>query len=158
MPWTLDVARIKRLIALGFPAASQVTLEVGVFAAATALAGKLDPVSSGSHQIALNIAALAFMVPLGLSSAGAVRVGHAVGARDASRAVLAGWGTEDPDPEAVLAERGERWLAGTPEEVIERLAALEDAGVTRVYLQHLVPADTAMVELVGDAVLPALSG
>jgi MATE family multidrug resistance protein len=91
VPWTLDVARIKRLVALGFPAASQVTLEVGVFAAATALAGKLDPVSSGSHQIALNIAALAFMVPLGLSSAGAVRVGHAVGARDLSRAVRAGW-------------------------------------------------------------------
>jgi len=91
VPWTLDVSRIKRLVTLGFPAASQVTLEVGVFAAATALAGKLDPVSSGSHQIALNIAALAFMVPLGLSSAGAVRVGHAVGARDVSRAVLAGW-------------------------------------------------------------------
>jgi MATE family multidrug resistance protein len=91
VPWTLDIARIRRLVALGFPAASQVTLEVGVFAAATALAGKLDPVSSGSHQIALNIAALAFMVPLGLSSAGAVRVGHAIGARDESRAVLAGW-------------------------------------------------------------------
>jgi len=91
VPWTLDLGRIGRLIALGFPAASQVTLEVGVFAAATALAGKLDPVSSGSHQIALNIAALAFMVPLGLSSASAVRVGHAVGARDLPRAVLAGW-------------------------------------------------------------------
>ena len=91
VPWSLDVARIKRLVALGFPAASQVTLEVGVFAAATALAGKLDPVSSGSHQIALNIAALAFMVPLGLSSAGAARVGHAVGARDMARAVHAGW-------------------------------------------------------------------
>jgi multidrug resistance protein, MATE family len=89
--WSLDVARMKRLVALGFPAASQVTLEVGVFAAATALAGRLDPVSSGSHQIALNVAALAFMVPLGLSSAGAVRVGHAIGARDPERAVLAGW-------------------------------------------------------------------
>jgi MATE family multidrug resistance protein len=91
VPWRLDVARVRRLVALGFPASAQVTLEVGVFAAATALAGKLDPVSSGSHQIALNIAALAFMVPLGLSSAGAVRVGHAVGARDVSRAVRAGW-------------------------------------------------------------------
>ena len=91
VPWSLDVARIKRLIGLGFPAASQVTLEVGVFAAATSLAGKLDPVSSGSHQIALNLAALAFMVPLGLSSAGAVRVGYAIGARDPDRAVLAGW-------------------------------------------------------------------
>jgi multidrug resistance protein, MATE family len=87
----LDVARMRRLIALGFPAASQVTLEVGVFSAATALAGKLDPISSGSHQIALNVAALAFMVPLGLSSASAVRVGHAIGARDPVRAVHAGW-------------------------------------------------------------------
>jgi MATE family multidrug resistance protein len=89
--WSLDIDRIRRLIALGFPAASQVTLEVGVFAAATALAGRLDPVSSGSHQIALNIASLAFMVPLGLSSAGAVRVGHAMGGRDPQRAVRAGW-------------------------------------------------------------------
>jgi len=91
VPWSIDIGRIRRLIGLGFPAASQVTLEVGVFAAATSLAGKLDPVSSGSHQIALNVAALAFMVPLGLSAAGAVRVGHAVGARDPERAVLAGW-------------------------------------------------------------------
>ena len=77
---TLERARLARLVELGFPAASTVALEVGVFAAATALAGKLDPVSAASHQIALNIAAVAFMVPLGLASAGAVRVGHAVGA------------------------------------------------------------------------------
>jgi MATE family multidrug resistance protein len=91
VPRSLDVARITRLVALGFPAAAQVTLEVGVFAAATVLAGRLDPVASGSHQIALNVAALAFMVPLGLSSAGAVRVGHAIGGRDPRRAVQAGW-------------------------------------------------------------------
>jgi MATE family multidrug resistance protein len=86
-----DGARIRRLIALGFPAASQVALEVGVFALATALAGRLDPVSSGSHQIALNIASLAFMLPLGLSSAAAVRVGYAYGAGNRQRAALAGW-------------------------------------------------------------------
>ena len=87
----LDRARIRTLVALGFPAASQITLEVGVFAAATALAGKLEPVASGSHQIALNIVSLAFMVPLGLASSGAVRVGFALGMRDLPRAVLAGW-------------------------------------------------------------------
>ena len=87
----VDLARIGRLVTLGFPAASQVALEVGVFAAATALAGRLDPVSSGSHQIALNIASLAFMVPLGLSSAAAVRVGYAFGAGDRPRAAQAGW-------------------------------------------------------------------
>jgi MATE family multidrug resistance protein len=87
----IDVPRIWRLVVLGFPAASQVALEVGVFAAATALAGRLDPVSSGSHQIALNVASLAFMVPLGLSSAAAVRVGFAYGAGDLPRAARAGW-------------------------------------------------------------------
>ena len=91
VPFAFDSGRMRRLLALGVPAASQVTLEVGVFAAASGLAGRLDPVSLGSHQIALNIAALSFMVPLGLASAGAVRVGHAVGAGDLRRAVHAGW-------------------------------------------------------------------
>jgi MATE family multidrug resistance protein len=89
--FAFEGARVRRLLTLGLPAASQVTLEVGVFAAVSALAGTLDPVSLGAHQIALNIAALAFMVPLGLSSAAAVRVGHAVGAGDRRRAVHAGW-------------------------------------------------------------------
>jgi MATE family multidrug resistance protein len=89
--WRLDGARLRRLVYLGFPAASQITLEVGVFAAATALAGLLDPVSSASHQIALNIAAFAFMVPLGVASAGAVRVGNRIGAHDPSGARRAGW-------------------------------------------------------------------
>ena len=73
------------------PAATQVTLEVGVFAAATALAGRLAPAALAAHQIAINYAALTFMVPLGISSAGAVRVGHAVGRRDPQGAARAGW-------------------------------------------------------------------
>jgi multidrug resistance protein, MATE family len=84
-------ARLQRLLALGLPAASQVGAEVGVFALATALSGMLDPISSASHQIALNMAGVAFMIPLGLGSAGAVRVGHAVGALDRHRAAAAGW-------------------------------------------------------------------
>ena len=90
-PFVFQPALARQLVAFGFPAAFQITLEVGVFAAASTLAGMLDPVSLGSHQIALNIAALAFMVPLGLSSAAAVRVGHALGAGDPQRAVQAGW-------------------------------------------------------------------
>jgi len=76
---------------LGLPAASQLAAEVGVFALATALSGTLDPISSAAHQIALNLAGLAFMIPLGLGSAGAVRVGHAVGAGERPRAAAAGW-------------------------------------------------------------------
>ncbi|OFW46489.1 MAG: hypothetical protein A3J29_19405 [Acidobacteria bacterium RIFCSPLOWO2_12_FULL_67_14b] len=91
VPRLIDRARIAILVRLGFPAASQVTAEVGVFALATMMAGMLDPISSASHQIALNLAGVAFMVPLGLGSAGAVKVGHAVGAGDPARASAAGW-------------------------------------------------------------------
>jgi MATE family multidrug resistance protein len=89
--WHFDKARLRRLLGLGIPAASQYTAEVGVFAVATALSGMLDPISGASHQIALNLAGVAFMIPLGMGSAGAVRVGHAVGARDRGRASAAGW-------------------------------------------------------------------
>jgi MATE family multidrug resistance protein len=85
------VTSVRRLIELGLPAASTVTAEVGVFALATALAGRLEPVATASHQIALNIAAVAFMIPLGLASAGAVRVGNAVGAGNPRGAAAAGW-------------------------------------------------------------------
>jgi MATE family multidrug resistance protein len=90
-PLRIERARLARLVRLGLPAAGQVTLEVGVFAAATALAGRLDPVALASHQIALNIAAFVFMVPLGMASAGAVAVGQHVGRRDPIGAARAGW-------------------------------------------------------------------
>lgn len=91
VPFAIDVARLRTLVALSAPAAGQITLEVGVFALTTALAARLDAVSSASHQIALNIVSCVFMVPLGLASAGAVRVGYAVGAHDIRRARHAGW-------------------------------------------------------------------
>jgi len=82
---------VRRLVDLGLPAASTVTAEVGVFAVSTAMAGSLAPVATASHQIAMNIAAVAFMIPLGLASAGAVRVGNAVGAANPRGAAAAGW-------------------------------------------------------------------
>lgn len=87
----VDPVWMRRLCALGFPAAMQITLEVGVFATATALAGRLAPSALAAHQIASNIAALTFMVPYGISSAGAVRVGHALGRGDPTGAARAGW-------------------------------------------------------------------
>ena len=87
----IEVGRLRRLVALGLPAATQIMLEVGVFAASTALAGTLDPVSLASHQIALNVASFVFMVPLGTASAAAVVVGHAMGRGDGRGAGVAGW-------------------------------------------------------------------
>jgi MATE family multidrug resistance protein len=89
--FAIDWASMRRLVHLGLPAATQLTLEVGVFAAASVLAGRLAPAALAAHQIALNLAGFTFMVPLGIASAGAVRVGHAVGRRDADAAARAGW-------------------------------------------------------------------
>jgi len=77
-----DLPRIRRLIMLGLPAALQFTLESGVFALVTALIARLGAVPLASHQIALNTVALTYMVPLGIASAAAVRVGQAIGRKD----------------------------------------------------------------------------
>jgi multidrug resistance protein, MATE family len=82
--------RLGRLFRLGAPAATQLTAEVGVFGAVAALAGRIDPMALAAHQVALNMASVTFMVPLGLASAGAVRVGHAIGRRSVEGAASAG--------------------------------------------------------------------
>jgi MATE family multidrug resistance protein len=83
--------RVWQLLNLGFPAAMQLGLEVCVFAVATVLVGRLGAVPLASHQIALNTATFTYMVPLGISSAAAVRVGQALGRDDAPSARRAGW-------------------------------------------------------------------
>jgi multidrug resistance protein, MATE family len=89
-PIEIDLPRIRRLITLGYPAALQFTLESGVFGLVTALIARLGPVPLASHQIALNTVALTYMVPLGISSAAAVRVGQAIGRKDPAAAGDAG--------------------------------------------------------------------
>lgn len=86
-----QMARLKRLLQLGAPAAGQVLIEVGAWNLATFSAGYLTPVALATHQIVLNYASLTYMVPLGVSAAAAVSVGHALGAGDAPRARRAGW-------------------------------------------------------------------
>lgn len=86
-----DVGRMTKLVRLGVPAALQVSLEVGVFAAASALAGRISPAALAANQVALNVAGFFFMIPLGLSSAAAVRVGQAVGREDGPGVRRAGW-------------------------------------------------------------------
>ena len=90
-PLRIEIVRMRRMLALGLPASMQITLEVGVFAAATALAGLFHPAALAAHQIALHFAGLTFMVPFGVASAGAVRVGHAVGRQDRAGVGRSGW-------------------------------------------------------------------
>ena len=82
----LRPALFRRLLQLGWPAASQVVFEVGAFSLATLMAGRLSPDILAAHQIVLNSASLTYMVPLGVSAAAAISVGHAVGAGDRARA------------------------------------------------------------------------
>jgi MATE family, multidrug efflux pump len=93
--WTgevrVNLRRVAALLKLGTPAATQIFLEIGAFSAATALIARLGPVPLSGHEIALNCAALSFMVPLGISSAAAVRVGQQLGRKDAAGARRAGW-------------------------------------------------------------------
>lgn len=90
-PLGLEWQRLKRLTDLGLPAACQITLELGLFAVATGLAGRFTAAALASHQIAITVASTTFMVPLGVSSAGAVRVGHAVGRGDPEAVERGGW-------------------------------------------------------------------
>src|SRR5262249_6883955 len=90
-PMGIDVARLRRLFALGIPAAGQMVFEVWVFSAATVLAGRVSAEALAAHQIALNMAAFTFMVPFGIASAAAVRVGQAIGRGDPYGAMRAGW-------------------------------------------------------------------
>jgi F420-dependent oxidoreductase-like protein len=62
----------------------------------------------------------------------------------------------DADAASLLAERRDRWLIGTVDEVVERIEGLRALGVTRVLLQHLNHDDDAMVTLVGDRLLSRL--
>jgi MATE family multidrug resistance protein len=91
MPWRPDFSRIRHLVSLGLPATGQIAFEGAVFGVVTVLAAKLDPVSLAAHGIAVQVIATTFMVPLGISSAAAVRVGQAVGRKDQRGAAAAGW-------------------------------------------------------------------
>jgi MATE family multidrug resistance protein len=86
---------LKRMLAIGSPIGLQNVMEYGVFGTVALLMGHLGTTPIAAHQVAINLASLAFMVPLGISAAAAVLVGQAVGrgdlpgARRAARAALA---------------------------------------------------------------------
>ncbi len=75
-----------RLLRLGLPVGAQFALEMGVFAATALLVATFGDAEAGGHQVAIQLASMSFMVPLGLGSAAAVRVGWAIGRNDAAAA------------------------------------------------------------------------
>jgi MATE family multidrug resistance protein len=89
--WRPDGARLKTMLKLGIPIGFAFAFEGAVFGAAAYLMGLIDADSLAGHAIALQIAALTFMVPWGISQAATVRVGRALGGKDLTGMTRAGW-------------------------------------------------------------------
>ncbi len=82
---------IKELIYVGVPNGASSTMEVLLFASVSVLMGTLSVTASAAHQVAINIAAMAFMIPFGLSMAISQRVGLAVGQSSIQKARFRGF-------------------------------------------------------------------
>ena len=79
------------MIRLGWPIGVTMALEMGVFALAAYFMGWIGAPAVAAHAVALQLAALTFMVPLGLGQAATVRVGLALGRGDEAGITRAGW-------------------------------------------------------------------
>ena len=89
--WRIDWPLMGKLVAIGAPISIAFLLEYGLFGAAGLLMGLISTTALAAHQIALQIAAILFMVPFGVSMAATVRVGQAVGRRDTEAVQRAGF-------------------------------------------------------------------
>ena len=89
--WRFDPERTMAMVRLGWPIGVTMALEMGVFALAAYFMGWIGAPAVAAHAVALQLAALTFMVPLGLGQAATVRVGLALGRRDQAGITRAGW-------------------------------------------------------------------
>jgi putative MATE family efflux protein len=89
--WRSEWARMMAIVRLGVPIALGWTMEGALFGGAAVLMGRLGVTEVAAHAVALNIAALAFQVPLGVAQAATIRVGLSYGAQDRAGMARAGW-------------------------------------------------------------------
>lgn len=89
--WRADWPRFVTLMRIGLPIGATLAFEITVFNAAVFLMGQFGTAAIAAHSIAIQIASVSFMVPLGLSQAATVRVGLAHGAGDRDGITRAGW-------------------------------------------------------------------
>ena len=89
-PGSWEWRRLGEMLRLGIPIALALLSEVGMFAGVALLMGRLGVIEVAAHQVAFNFASIMFMIPLGISSATTIRVGHAMGAGSLARARFRG--------------------------------------------------------------------
>lgn len=87
----INLPVIKKILSLGLPSGIQYFFEIGAFAFAVIMIGWLGTEQLAAHQIAINLASISFMIVLGLSMAGGIRVGNAVGEKNVTRVRRAGF-------------------------------------------------------------------
>jgi len=88
-PWrkeALALGPLLRTFQIGLPIGAQNSVEFTTFAAISVFAGWFGAEAVSGHQVAINLASLMFMVPLGIGSASSVLVGHAIGEQDMAHA------------------------------------------------------------------------
>ncbi|WP_338467361.1 MATE family efflux transporter [Novosphingobium sp. ZN18A2] len=89
--WKPEAARFFELVRIGLPIAATVLAEAGLFSGAAFVMGRIGEAELAAHTVALQLVAIAFQVPYGVSQAATIRVGLAYGARDAAGIARAGW-------------------------------------------------------------------
>jgi MATE family multidrug resistance protein len=89
--WHADWPRLREVFRVGLPIGLAFLFEVALFAGGTFMMGLIAPDQLAAHQIALQVASITFMVPLGIGQAASIRVGIAAGAGDRPGIRLAGW-------------------------------------------------------------------
>lgn len=161
-----DFGDIRNLLGPGFPASFQMLCEVSAFSVAGLMVGHFGQDAMAAHQIALTMAATAFMIPMGLSMALTVRMGEANGAEDFHRLrpiLLSGWGLGAlySISSAVLFVMLGKWLAGlfiSSPGVIELAAALlVIVGVFQIF-DSLQVGSAGMLRGLKDARVTAVVG
>lgn len=91
--WRIKQNTLKQLLKIGIPSSLQIGMEAGAFAGSGIIVGTIGAVEQAAHQIALSCASFAFMVSLGLSQAGSIRVSHAFGSQNRKRIIVIGKST-----------------------------------------------------------------
>ncbi|MFD2969736.1 MATE family efflux transporter [Sphingobacterium bambusae] len=81
----VDLQKVKSIFKIGAPVALQYVFEVGAFAAASVIAGKIGAVEQASHQVAITLAAMTYMMASGIASAATIKTGHNYGKKNMER-------------------------------------------------------------------------
>jgi multidrug resistance protein, MATE family len=163
-----EVLRLRplgRMLRIGLPVGAQLELEVGAFAVVALVMGWIGTAEMAGHQVAINLASLTFMVPLGMAQAASVRVGQAVGraeptaARRSSLTALVSGG-------AFMAVMAVVFLAlpgpltalytSEPEVVLIAVALIPVAGVFQVF-DGLQVVAAGVLRGIGDTTVPFLA-